>query len=307
MSKIKVKIWPMVKESYAQVNRTRAIWSPVVWLPLALIFVWYSIFWFFPEFRLFISTDLLNAGGGADFFDYWFVFETFMTSVFMVALYRFFILDEKPDIKYIEYKKGIPELKTVFKLPYYFRFGRWEFVFALFSSLLGVFFLLLQDVFRLYWLNNLAADGLSGWIQADLTHSAFLYTGIVYFLQFLELLVYTVLVLVFPFLALHDSYAFKNISEMVKAVKGNIFRILIIVSLIYLPYDGFNSAINLVYVYAFKMGLLSDSSPFREDILFHVGWIRYYASLGVYYVCVLADIIFLSIIYKRLVLENDKN
>ena len=299
MSKIKIRIWPAFRESYAQLFKTSTFWGPVVWLPLALIFVWYSTFWFFPEFRLFISMDVLNARGGADFFEYlWFIFEIFITSIFMVALYRFFILGEKPDIKYIEYKKGIPELKTVFKLPYYFRFGRWEFVFALFSSLLGVFFLLAEDGFRIYWLNVLVSD---------FGHSEFLYTGVVYFIRFLEFLVYTVLVLVFPFLALHDSYAFKNISEMVKAVKGNIFRILIIVSLIYLPYDGFNSAINLVYVYAFKMGLLSDSSPFREDILFHVGWIRYYASLGVYYVCVLADIIFLSIIYKRLVLENDKN
>ena len=296
---VRILIWPSVNEVYTQFFQRFKAFVPIIWLPFALLLLWDGFFWFFPD----LWWEVAHSNF-ADFIHGFFykvgmsVFEIFMVSVIFVALLRWLVLEEKPDTRELSYQKGIPDLRTVFRLPYYFQFGRNEFLYALLVLGLTIFSLALVEIVNIshfyfgYKPSGIYDDRMLFYLYAFLFRAA----------QFLGHLIFFVFILAFVNVAVTGSY---NFFACINKIRGNIFRILIIDLLIFAPYYFFD------VTYYVGVNLLTEWPQIQGLINFSAGRILYdlhhFMSFILYYCCLLAYAIFMSLVYKQIMVKHDKN
>ncbi len=293
---VRIQIWPAVLEAYLQTFEKFKSFLPVIWLSLVLILIWDGVFWFYPN----IVTSFAEAGYASSFknFAHDFIFilvEVLIASIVFVALLRWLIIDEIPKTSEVSYQKGIPNLKTVFRLPYYFYFGPKEFLYASFVGLVTFLVMILENSVQMSFYHF----GLElGAVYSNM--QLYFYILAFRFVQLLELLLYAVFILVFAHIAVKGRV---DIYQCVKNIKGNVLRVLIIGFLIFVPYYIIN---NILIIF----------SPFNPEWL--NGWIsnnarvyefltnaHHFSAVLAYYFCAIVDIVFISLIYRKLMVEHE--
>jgi hypothetical protein len=312
-----IEILPAVLLSYRDAALNLKTFLAVAWIPIAL-FMLFDAF-VFPYMHGGITHWKSTLPEGSylpplEGFSYNLV-DFLLSAVFIAAIYRFLILDEEPGIKWLYVKEDTPERrkskirwlykevglqtrqtaeteKARLKIPFYFRFGRREFIFFLLSFYIFCVFLIIQDLVELVYLQNAFDRGIR-YVAEDRYY--YFYVAFLTFLKGLFLLVYAKIIFMWPFLICEEHFVKHNsIGEdftlLFAATRGNVFKILIVGLIIYAPY-------RLLCYSPFLMEQLG-ITDYQDRFSFYYA-IEDQFLLFLYYFCLMADVVFISSIYRN--------
>ncbi len=276
---VRIKILPTLKASVLLAAKHYRIGLILMWVPFVLLCVLsfidiYSdqyhdiIYDIFGHHEHIIITDYINL-----------IMDSLITAPFMIALYRLYILSEE-NYSTWHYKRGLYEQKTVLKINWYCKFGKRELMVAVLSIMIGLIFLAAHSIHTAIKMNSIV----------DFTNPSFTdYTIIKYMIRFLEDIVYAAIILIWPAIAVSKTFKFSSIPSLIKAIKGNIFRVYIIHMIIYSP------LLVLGYLSAWTFQPINALSGISIDILYDAETVIY---LLLYFACYAVNIAFISLIYK---------
>ncbi len=297
---LRLRIIPNAILPFQQAYAVRQDIIRIAWLPLMLIMMIEAI-----RFIPFSPEDLLprllqftfQAGDAIHTFSLGpYVFNILIAILFSipsVALLRFVLLGEKPVMRNFTVKRGgVDEDKVMLSIPYYFSFGKRERAYAALTLGVAITFLLLNDLAQIVRVMQLANDH----AREISPHDPLVYIRI--FLGFSERLVFAAAIIAWPLIAISDRWAALSAANILKPVRGNIIRILVIGYLIFLPYEiimHMAPAVEWLF-------LLAGEDAYRASYGFFIFQWHVFVTIGsiVWYMCSFVDLFFTTNVYKNL-------
>ncbi len=274
----KIAILPTLKASCKLATENLKAIFLLCWLPLSLL-----ILLNFLDYHFFVIDETLKFFQISEYYKYAYILTDALIIVpLAVGIYRYYILNEFALCKF-EYKRGIIEPKTVFKIFWYFKFYKREFFFFVPCVLIAFLFLLIQKTTTYALLEILNFDN-----GLNKTHS-YIFAATRYFILFIEGIVLASTILVWAYLAISDKPKIRKIPNLIKMIKGNIFRVYLIRFIIYLPVHGIN--------YIFINAQWIAPKLWDNYIIFELS--NAFETI-IYFACLCVDIAFISLIYKGL-------
>lgn len=287
----RIKILPALKQSFALIFEKKKEIFILGWLPFALYTIFGILDGHFPSVLNYIVEPIASMHKSISYgilydFSYYLV-DLILSTAFLIALYRLFILDEKNQYYTWNYKRGIYEQKTVLSVPWYYRLGKKELQLIVIYLLLGIIF----DALRQLNMSTLIYSVKSaGRFEID-TFDRYIYYSKYYSIWLIEGLFFASLIFISPAIAITKDFKFSSIGALFQKVRGNIIRIFIIGQLIYLPMF-LAGKLNEVILY-FSFPLQSTTQQIISDVYL------IFSNL-VFYICMAVDCAFISLIYKAL-------
>ncbi len=206
-----------------------------------------------------------------------------VTAVMYVALFRYFILGEKDNLIKLTFPwKRLHHTKNI-NLGYcYFRFQTQElfyFVLAAFTGLLTVIGFSITK----YYLFSAASENIPLYGDNEYTWIYKLFEN--YGFIFIETFVYTLLALVYAHLSVNGVPDGTKLIQLITKLRGNFVRALIIIFILFLPYDIISQYIAYLPFYGRGYHLL--------NIFYHT------IHMLSFDICMFASIIFISRLYRK--------
>ncbi|MGH1456403.1 MAG: hypothetical protein ACRBDI_06450 [Alphaproteobacteria bacterium] len=214
------------------------------------------------------------------------IIETLIIVPFIVGLYRFYILNEN-NLQEFKYQRGITEQRIIFRIFWYFKFHKREIFFFIPYVFIAILFLFLHESVTDILIEMLNFD--SGLTKTN----SYIYTLAHYFITFIDDLVFASMILVWVYLAVSNKPRIQKTPDLIKMIKGNIFRVYLVGLIIYLP----------VYSIGILLIIIHWIAPSNQmNALFFEFF--YALETTIYFTCVCVEIAFISLIYQGLIERN---
>ncbi len=290
----RIKILPALKQSFALVFEKKKEIFILGWLPFVLYTVFGILDGHFPSVLDYIVEPLASVHKSVSYgilydFSYYLV-DLILSTAFLIALYRLFILDEEKQYYTWNYKRGIYEQKTVLSVPWYYHLGKKELQLIVIYLLLGIFFVALRQLNISTLVHNVENDGRFGVFELN-PYDHYTYLSKYYGIWLIEGLAFASLIFISPAIAVTKNFKFSSIGALFRKVQGNIIRIFIIGQIIFLPMF-LAGKLNEVILY-FSFTLQSTTQQIISDVYL------IFSNL-VFYICMAVDCAFISLVYKEL-------
>jgi len=290
----KVSIIPALKQSFSLVLKAKRELIILGWLPFLLltIFVLLDNYFSFLDYIIdYFVPFSLNLSYGV-FYDFsYYLIDLILSSAFIIALYRLFIMNEKQQFYVWTFKRGIYEERKILSVPWYFRLGKKELYLIIVYLIVGIVFCAIRQAnvaVLIYNLNQMEKFQLGA-------YDSYIYLALKYCIWLIEGLVLSSLIFVSPAIATAKNFRFSDIRALFLKAKGNIIRIFIIGQLIFLPVFLIGQFYKLImYFMSHMQGAVLDLTSDVYIIVYNL----------IFYICIAIDCAFISLIYKALDAEN---
>jgi len=290
---VKVKILPAVKTAYAGGFRHFGAYAKISWPYVAIILLFSSFYGI--DFSIPFLDDLLRSLSSfvRKFLRY------LLEAIFVVGFYRFLLLKDTEHLRAIAIKRGIEKTKNLLAIPVYFRFGVRE----VFASSIGLAYIglkILNSKLLIYIFYTQ-----EGTAQPTLDHPT-LYAIVSYStsLVFFPLLA-AALIFLWPYVATAGKVDFRGAVSVIKAMRGNIIRVLIVSFLIYQPAYFHEELLNLwPWVHFYVLEKTSYSGLLLWFVTSGPLWFFSSLSMLLKYCCLAAEMYFVHSIYREIVLKE---
>lgn len=155
----------------------------------------------------------------------------------LVATFRMFVLGQSPVFKTFSLRRD-PGRAPWLNIPFYFKYGRAELVYALLN--IGLLWLHRgsNHLFGQWWIQRYKDSGEPFDAMFDAMNDPLRYYP--YLLIFLVTLLSAALILWWPYIATQAEYSLQKLRVLARATRGNVFRIFLVITLIYTPAAAFN-------------------------------------------------------------------
>lgn len=211
--------------------------------------------------------------------------DLLISTGFVVAIYRYLLINDHEQRYIWVYKRGIYGERTIFKLPWHFKLGEKELKLIVIFFVVSLVFIILKAA------PTSIIISLSDHQRGLSTFETYTIVSTAYALWFIKSLAFAALAFLWPAISTKDEFRFSKITNLIKSIKGNIFRVFIIVQLIYAPLFILDQLYGLSLSYTDH---LSDNSKIILDDTYLI------ISNMVFYICLTIDCTFISLIYKNL-------
>ncbi len=291
----RIKIFPTIKKSIQLAFENRKILFLYCWLPFVAYLIYLNLSYFYPRFSnnftLPIQNILYNLG---QLNLYTLFIDAIITFAFIIPLYRYLILN-KTELKTWIYKRGIETPKVIFRLFWSFKLSKKEAIAIMLFTFILAFFAGLD-----YFFKDLIMEKALEKLSENMPYDGLLKSLYVikYTIILISGLLLASLILIWPTIALTDRFNLSKILASIKKVDGNIFRIYIVLTLIFLPYIIFNYSGNFIPL------LLNNLDQIYIDIILVI---LNTTSTFLYFTCLCVEVAFISLIYKKINDTGDNN
>lgn len=299
-SSVRIKIIPSVKTAYVGGFKNFGAYAKISWPYIAIILlsfiIYNSLFYGFSISFL----DKIYPGSGSSYLVWNFVgrfLRHLLEAIFIVGFYRFLILKDTEHLRTIAIKRGITKTNTMLSISFYFRFGTREilapFIGFSYVSLKYLTGQLLSPVFY---------SGATG--NQIIFEHPYLYLVIQYCVWVVAFpLLAGLCVFLLPYVATAEKLGFAGALRVIKAIKGNVIRVVIIYFLIFLPAYlnvGFSNFgfFDLRTILYSAIQFYSLSGAHWLLVLFDT------FSILLWYCCLAAELYFVHLIYRKFVLNE---
>lgn len=288
---IKIKIIPSVQQGFLLAFKTRKHLLYLGWLTF-VIFSLYGIL----DMHFFITSMISQAIEDMTSIHItsnliYNIIAISINSALIISIFRFFITGGKQHYIW-EPKRGIAEKKTVLSLPWYFKLSKREFIFTLTAILLILSIYIFKKTLIFLVLENQIDYGA---IRIDDT-TIFLTSFLIWLSKSLVL---ALSILIWPYISSTDKFSVSHMFLQAAAIRGNIVRVFVIIQILTIPYIATSYLLGYIYY------IIATSQPsflhslIGEQIGIIYGLILIISNIALY-ICIYANCIFSSLIYKKL-------
>lgn len=296
----RIQILPSIKYSYQKVWEDRYFLLKVSWLCLLLEIVFSLLLDEYVRdnpFNAEIDTESFIVPFRMPYENFLFyAISIVFSSIVFVRYYQFLLISDGNIRGKLPHISINPDRKI--NLPYYFEFNKNIIFYALFTFLFFSPFIILEHNFSLIYFSLFPEDiyGIGTYITAIkyyIFNRLFAHNPIEIFLM-------SSVIFVWPYFAVKNQYSTKDLKSLFVATKGNLLPIFITVYLLTMVLE----------VYFYITGVMVNeylySNHYSMDTVDQVNYILYIIGFPINYVLVFTQITFMSLIYKKLVLEGKK-